>query len=136
MLFELTRHSPNSNAFSAQIQVISKKKKKRSSPNLKRISRPNSKIQTLFQVESRHLLRIFGTQIPLGGVFNFSAKIGFKSTKNVRFCILYRPMGGSRAPPGYTTVYTSGVPTFISENFNPILFGLFNQPILHEKGGI
>ena len=29
-----------------------------------------------------------------GAVFIFSPKIGLKSTKNVRFCILYRPMGG------------------------------------------
>ena len=34
-----------------------------------------------------------------GAVFNFSPKIGFKSTKNVRFCILYKPMGGARASP-------------------------------------
>ena len=28
-----------------------------------------------------------------GAVFIFSTKLGLKSTKNVRFCILYRPMG-------------------------------------------
>ena len=70
----------NSNTFSAQKQVIFKKK--RFSPNLERIFWPKSEIQTLFQIESR----IFGTQISLGGpVFNFSAKFGLKSTKNVRF---------------------------------------------------
>ena len=35
-----------------------------------------------------------------GAVFNFSPKIGLKSTKNVRFCILHKRMGGgARAPP-------------------------------------
>ena len=42
-----------------------------------------------------------------GAVFNFSPKIGLKSTKNVRFCILHKPMegleGGPPAPPGYAT---------------------------------
>ena len=34
-----------------------------------------------------------------GAVFIFSPKIGLKSTKNVRFCILYRLMGGLEPPP-------------------------------------
>ena len=34
-----------------------------------------------------------------GAVFNFSPKIGLKSTKNVRFCILHKPMGGGSSPP-------------------------------------
>ena len=41
-----------------------------------------------------------------GAIFNFSQKIGLKSTKNVRFCILHKPMGGlepPRLPPGYAT---------------------------------
>ena len=40
-----------------------------------------------------------------GAIFNFSQKIGLKSIKNVRFCILHKPMGGARAapPPGYAT---------------------------------
>ena len=33
-----------------------------------------------------------------GAIFNFSQKIGLKSTKNVRFCILHKPMGGSSPP--------------------------------------
>ena len=43
-----------------------------------------------------------------GAVFNFLPKIGLKSTKNVRFCILDKPMGGLEppAPPGYTTDHT------------------------------
>ena len=34
-----------------------------------------------------------------GAFFNLSQKIGLKSTKNMRFCILHKPMGGARAPP-------------------------------------
>ena len=87
-------------SFSAQKQVVSKNKKKRSSPKLRLIFRPKSEIQTLFHSESRHLLHNFGTQFPLGGaVFNFSPNIGLKSTKNVRCCILHKPMGGARALP-------------------------------------
>ena len=89
----------NSNVFSAQKQVVSKKKKKRSWPKLRLIFRPKSEIQTLFQAESRHVLYNFGTQFLWGGaVFNFSPEIGLKSSKNVRFCILHKPMG-ARAPP-------------------------------------
>ena len=88
----------NSNVFSAQKQVVSKKK--RSSPKLRLIFRSKSEILTYFHSESRHLLHNFGTRFSLGGaVFKFSSKIGLKSTKNVRFCILHKPMGGARAPP-------------------------------------
>ena len=81
----------NSKVFSAQNQVVSKKK--RSSPKLSLIFRPKSEIQT-FE----------GSCFPMGGaIFNFSQQIGLKSTKNVRFCILHKPMGGARAPPGYAT---------------------------------
>ena len=70
-------------------------KKKRSSPNLSLILRPKSEIQTFFQTASLHILHNFSTQFPLGGaVFNFQPKIGLKSTKNVQFCILHKPMGG------------------------------------------
>ena len=34
-----------------------------------------------------------------GAIFNFSHKISLKSTKNVRFCILHKPMGGPEPPP-------------------------------------
>ena len=126
---EFLENLGNSNVFSAQKQVISKKKKnkkkrsstkfrpksethsffppknrwspkiKRSLPKLRLIFRPKSEIQTLFQAESRHLLHNFGTQFPMGGaVFNFSPKIGLKSTKNVRFCILHKPMGRLEPP--------------------------------------
>ena len=33
-----------------------------------------------------------------GAVFILGAKIGFKATKNVLFCILFRPMGGYGSP--------------------------------------
>ena len=41
-----------------------------------------------------------------GAIFHFLQKIGLKSTKNMRFCILHKPMRGARAPPappGYAT---------------------------------
>ena len=34
-----------------------------------------------------------------GAIFHFSQKIGLKSTKNMRFCILHKPMGGVEPPP-------------------------------------
>ena len=68
--------------------------------DLRRIFRPRSEIHTILLAESRQQLHNFGTQIPSrGAVFSFSAKIGLKSTKNMRFCILYRPMGGGLGPP-------------------------------------
>ena len=33
-----------------------------------------------------------------GAIFNFSQKIGLKTTKNVQFCILHKPMGGLEPP--------------------------------------
>ena len=70
-------------------------KKKRSSPKLRLIFRPISQIQTF-----EGGLFSYG-----GAIFNFSQKIGLKSTKNMRFCILHEPMGGLEppAPPGYAT---------------------------------
>ena len=88
----------NSNVFSDQKQVASKKK--RSSPILRLIFRPTSENLTLFLTESRHVLHNFGSQFPLGrAVFNFSPKIALKSTKNVRSCILHKPMEEARALP-------------------------------------
>ena len=34
-----------------------------------------------------------------GAIFNFSQKIDLKSIKNMRFCILHKPMGGGLEPP-------------------------------------
>ena len=61
-----------SNGFSAPKQVIFTKK--RSSPKLRRVFRPKSEIQTLFQAESRKLLHNVATQISLGGCFHFFTK--------------------------------------------------------------
>ena len=114
----------NSNVFSAQNHGISKKKKKRSSAKFRVIFRPKSKIQTFFppkimgspkkkkkkglrQISRRFFFQNFASSNVSGGalfawggaIFNFSQKIGLKSTKNMRFCILNKPMGGARAPP-------------------------------------
>ena len=83
----------NSKLFSAQNKVISKKrkkeKKKRSSPKLWLLFRPISQIQS-FE----------GGCFRMGGaIFHFSQKIGLKSTKSMRFCILHKPMGGGSSPP-------------------------------------
>ena len=65
------------------------KKKKRSSPKFRIIFLPISQF--------RHLR---GGSFRMGGaIFHFSQKIGLKSTKNMRFCILHKPMEGARAPP-------------------------------------
>ena len=34
-----------------------------------------------------------------GAIFHFSQKIGLKTTKNMLFCILHKPMGGLEPPP-------------------------------------
>ena len=61
--------------------------------------------QTLLPPRSRQFPHNFVTEsLPGGAVFIFRAKIGLKSTKNVQFCILFRPIGGARAPPAYATV--------------------------------
>ena len=65
----------NSKVFSAQKQVVSKKKKKKNYRNILALLLPNSEIQT-FQG---------GCFLMGGAIFNFSQKIGLKSIKNVRF---------------------------------------------------
>ena len=55
-----------------------------------------------FFVQFRKFRRLRGAVFVWGGGY-FSQKIGLKSTKNMRFCILHKPMGGARAPPGYAT---------------------------------
>ena len=67
------------------LQKKKKKKKKRSSPKLRLLFRPISQIQA-FE----------GGLFSNGGGY-FSQKIGLKSTKSMRFCILHKPM--ARAPP-------------------------------------
>ena len=65
----------------------------------KNFFRPNSEIQ-MFE----------GGLFSYGGaIFNFSQKIGLKSTKNVRFCVLLKPMGelDPPRPPLATLLCTS-----------------------------
>ena len=116
----------NSKVFSAQNRWSpkkKKKKKKRSSPKLSLIFRPNSEIQT-FQG---------GCFLMGGAIFNFSQKIGLKSIKKCDFEYFTSQWGGGSsppAPPGYATVYTyepsmKAVPKFnavakvICCNFSP-----------------
>ena len=55
------------------------------------------------QVRSQDYFTTSAPKFLWGGQFSFFlAKIGLKSTKNVRFCILYRPVGARAPPPGYT----------------------------------
>ena len=82
----------NSNVFFAQNQVISKKKKKK--------KRSSPKFKAIFLPKFRNFKRFRGGSFRMGGaIFNFSQKIGLKSTKNMRFCILHKPMGGLEPPP-------------------------------------
>ena len=88
----------NSNVFSAQKQLISKKKKVFAeietdfSAKIGNSNAFSGRITTCTS-QLRHPIS-FG-----GAVFIFLPKIGLKSTKNVRFCILHKPMGGSSPPP-------------------------------------
>ena len=92
----------NSNAFSARKQVISKKK--RSSPKLRRMFIGNSNgFQSRITATTSQLRHpnFFG-----GDCLYFFSKIGLKSTKTVRFYILYWPMGRLepfRPSPGCAT---------------------------------
>ena len=110
--------------FRPKLGDLQKKKKKRSSPKFSVIFRPKSKIQTFFPpkirwspkkkkkkkglrqnsgrffTQFRNFKRLRGGSFCMGGaIFHFSQKIGLKSTKNMLFCILHKPMGGARAPP-------------------------------------
>ena len=91
----------SSNVFSTQKQVVSKKKKKRSSPKLRLIFRPKSEIQTFFHAESRHVLHNFGTQFPLGGCFQFFTKN--RPPKHQKRAILHTSQanGGGVQPPRF-----------------------------------
>ena len=78
---------------------------------LKRFFRPKSgdlqkkkkglrQISGRFFFQFRKFKRLRGGSFRMGGaIFHFSQKIGLKSPKNMRFCILHNPMGGARAPP-------------------------------------
>ena len=66
---------------------------------MRRIFRPKSEIQTLFQAKSRHLLHNFGTNLIWGGCFHFFTKI--PPQKHQKRAILHtlQANGGARAPP-------------------------------------
>ena len=86
----------NSNDFLAQKQVVSKKKvfAEIESNFSAKITHSNTFSHRITSSTSRLRHPIsFG-----GAVFNFSPKIGLKSSKNVQFCILHKPMGGLEPP--------------------------------------
>ena len=70
-------------------------KKGRSSPKLKRsLSWPTlGELQKKKNSNNSKSFTTSALQSLWGAVFIFRAKIGLKSTKNVLFCILFRPMG-------------------------------------------
>ena len=99
-----------------------KKKKKKSlrqnselflgrNPKFKRFFRPKSgdlqkkkknglrQNSRRFFSQFRNFKRLRGGYFRMGGaIFHFSQKIGLKTTKNMRFCILHKPMGGLEPP--------------------------------------
>ena len=83
--------------FLAEIRWSQKKKKKRKVfTNFEWAPEPKKStilVQTTAISSQLRLPNLFG-----GAVFIFGAKIGLKSTKNVLFCIFFRPMGGSSSP--------------------------------------
>ena len=88
--------------FSPKSGGLQKKKKKEK-------KKVFTEIETNFFGQFRKSKSLRGGCFPMGGaIFNFSQKIGLKSTKNVRFCILHKPMGGLNPPPrppGYATAF-------------------------------
>ena len=93
-----------------------KKNKKRSSSILILIFLPKSEIQ-LFEGG------LFSDE---GAIFNFSPKLGLKNTKNVRFCILHKPMGGARAAPSSWLRYCILVSNSIHQPKQSFQFQHFN----------
>ena len=86
--------------FRPKLGDLQKKKKK------KKGLRQNS---GRFFSQFRKFKRLRGGSFCMGGaIFHFSQKIGLKSTKNMRFCILHKPMGGARAPPRPPPGYATG----------------------------
>ena len=88
--------------FRPKLGDLQKKKKKK--------KKVFAKIQGDFSSKISQVQTFEGGLFSYGGaIFRFFKKIGLKSTKNMRFCILHKPMGGARAPPprppppGYAT---------------------------------
>ena len=125
--------------------------KKRSSPKFRVIFRPKSEIQRFFPPKIRwspkkkkKKKKVFtkietdissnfansdvwgGAVFEWGGaIFHFSHKIGLKSTKNMRFCILHKPMGGLEPPPP--------PPGYATENKTMRLLFRWSQKIKNER---
>ena len=84
--------------FRPKLGDLQKKKKKKK-------KKVFAKIQSDFSPKFRKFKRLRGGSFRMGGaIFHFSQKIGLKSTKYMRFCILHKPMGGARAPPPLATL--------------------------------
>ena len=84
------KHRKFKGFFRPKLGDLQKKKKKKGF----------AKIQSDFSPKFRKFKRLRGGSFRMGGaIFHFSQKIGLKSTKYMRFCILPKPMGGARAPP-------------------------------------
>ena len=85
-IWKRVRRNPKFKRFfrpkSSDLQKKKKKKKKRSSP----------KFTAIFLPKFCNFKRFRGGSFRMGGaIFNFSQKIGLKSTKNMRFCMLQPP---------------------------------------------
>ena len=110
----------NSKLFSPKIRWSPPKKKKKGlhqnwewffgrDPKFKGFFRPKSsdlqkkkglhRYRDWFFVQFRKFRRLRGAAFEWGGaIFHFSQKIGLKSIKNMRFCLLHKPMGGLEPP--------------------------------------
>ena len=87
----------NSNLFSAQNQVISKKKKKGLRQNSGR-----------FFFQFRKFKRLRGALFVWVGLFSiFHRKSASKAQKTCDFAYFTSQWGGARAPPGYATDYSN-----------------------------
>ena len=92
----------NSNVSSAQNQVVSKKKGLHW--NWVLFFGQNRKFQRFFTPNHNIYCTTSALNFLWEGCFQFSSKIGLKSNKNVRFCILHKPMGEARARPPLATL--------------------------------
>ena len=98
----------NSNSFSAQKQVISKKKKVFTEIETD-FSGRNHKFKRFLRPNQGNSFTTSAPKSLWGGLFSFfEQKSASKAPKNVRFCVLFRPVGKVRAPPDYATASRCG----------------------------
>ena len=112
--------------FFAQFQVISKKKKVFTDFETgfsAKIGNSNVFFSPKFRPKSENRTFEGGLFSDGGAIFNFSPKIGLKSTKNVRFCILYKPMGRLLPPPPPLPGYATG-PLVVNINIKLLLIAV------------